>query len=142
MVMGREFKGYRIMKYLLALLLLPSLALSETTCESLGLYSFALVGCPQQKLGVDTSVPLCDQSEWSHLAYLDSRCYYELPTFPECTDWDCPAPYDRYLIEPISGKIKIIPGSRELVDWYYRAARGSYAAASAEVRKLSKKKKR
>lgn len=129
------------MKYLLALLLLPSLALADI-CESLGTYSFALLGCPQYDLAVDTRTPLCNQPGLEHLAWLDDRCYtVDIPWDPLCVAWDCPAPYDRVALEPISGKIKTFPGAREAVDHYYRAARYSYAAASAEVRKLSKKKK-
>lgn len=130
------------MKYLFAILMFPSLAFADI-CESLGTYAFALVGCPQSELGVDTKIPLCQQEQWKDLAWMDDRCYtVEIPWDPNCTDWLCSAPYDRVMRETISGAVKTFPGARELVDWNYRAARAGQAAAKEEVRKLSKKKKR
>jgi len=129
------------MKYLyfsITLLVMPNLAYS-TTCEDLGLYALSLYGCPYYNPQVMTTVPLCQQEQWKHLAFLDDRCYEEVKQDDRCTSWDCPAPYDKIMREPISGKVKVIPGSRELVDWHYRAARSSYGVV---MRQLSKKGKR
>lgn len=110
------------------------------TCDDLGLYAFALAGCPHYDLTVDLKTPLCQQEKLKHLAYLDWRCYVEVPQDDRCTSWDCPAPYDKVMREPISGKIKIVHGSRELVDWYYRAARNAYGAAMRQIPKKNKRK--
>jgi len=111
------------MKYVLALILFPSLAIAD--CDSYGLYSFFMGGCPQYGLGVDVSAPLCQQEEWKQYSYLDPRCYVEVPfDFDKpCYSWGCPAPYDRVFREPISGRTAIIYGTRELIDWHYRSAR-------------------
>lgn len=129
----------KLLKQIPLLLILPALALAD--CSDYDLYAFHLEGCPQAKLGVDTAIPLCQQEQWKHLAFMDPRCYEKVEPKAECTDWECPAPYDTVMREPISGRIKIFYGSRELVDWFYRAARAGYGAAQSEIRKLRKKKR-
>lgn len=71
---------------------------------------------------MDTSIPLCEQEKWKHLSNYDYRCY-KLQAFKECAKWDCPVPYDKVFIEPITGATKVIPGSKEEIDYYYRLLR-------------------
>lgn len=128
------------MKYLYCIIILLFVSTAHaTTCEDLGLYALALVGCPQFDLSVNTTTPLCQQPEHRHLAYLDPRCYVEIKQDDRCTYWDCPAPYDKVYKEPISGRVAVVHGSWQLVDWHYRAARNAYGALQRE---LNKKRKR
>lgn len=127
------------MKQLLLILLLPSFVYA-ITCDDLGLYAFQLEGCPHSKLGVDTKIPLCDQPQWKYLAWMDERCYYEVPIDANCQGWTCAAPYDKVLIEPITGSYKLFRGPRELVDWNYRACREGYRAAAEELKNKRRKK--
>lgn len=110
------------MKTLAALfLLLPSIAIAD--CSDYGLYAFALYGCPEQRLGVEVSVPLCQQDKWKHLAYYDYRCYEPVPLDYSRADWTAPTPYERLYREPISGKVRTFGGSYQEADWNYRACR-------------------
>lgn len=107
---------------LLTILLIPTIA-NATNCEEMGLYAFALVNCPQYDPKMDLTVPLCKQEKYKHLAFMDSRCYVEEKIDWSCMEWDCPAPYEHKMVEPISGKVKYKHGSWEEVDWNYRACR-------------------
>lgn len=125
------------MKYLFALLMFPTLAFAD--CDHLGIYAFFMGGCPQYGLNVDVTRPICEQPEFKQYSYLDPRCYVEVPQDTRCTYWDCPAPYDKVYKEPISGRVAVVHGSWQLVDWHYRAARNAYGALQRE---LNKKRKR
>lgn len=117
------------------LFLLFASSANAATCEDLGLYALTLYGCPYYNPQVITTIPLCQQEEWRHLSFLDDRCYQELLIDSNCTQWDCPAPYDKIMREPISGKNKTFRGSRELVDWNYRACRQGLADAMEKLRR-------
>ena len=121
---------------LFLLVLSPSVARADT-CETLGLYAFALVGCPQAELGVDTRTPLCEQPQWRHLSHMDHRCYRPVPFdwSKPCTAWDCPPPYDRVYREPITAIERVEHGTREEVDWNYRACRQTLGKALQKLRR-------
>jgi hypothetical protein len=118
-------------RLLLIVILLPAIAQAQTLnekCEQFGLYSLRLLDCPQYNLSADLTIPLCQQPSFEHLAYLDDRCYQEQPQDPSCFEWSCPAPYDHVMVEPISGRTKIVRGSAEELDNHYRAARAQLGA--------------
>lgn len=123
----------KTMKYLLAALLFPAVALAD--CSTYGLYAFALYGCPEQTLGVDTTIPLCKQEQWKHLAYYDYRCYEALPIDYSRTDWDAPTPYETFWREAISGVTRKFRGSYEAADWNYRACRQTLGMTTKKRKK-------
>ena len=119
-------------------LLLPALAGADEEhdkyvqdiCDSVGLYSLVLYGCPQYNPSISTKVPLCEQPEHQELSYLDFRCYQEVPFdwSKPCYEWDCPVPYDHVYVEPITGRRKVYRGDAEEIDQHYRAARAQLGA--------------
>lgn len=98
---------------------------TEEHCDSLGLYSLILFGCPNYNPEINTAIPLCDQPEHQHLSYLDHRCYKEEPFdwSAFCYDWNCPVPYDHVYVEPLSGTKKVVRGPSYELDAHYRACR-------------------
>lgn len=129
--------------FFLAIIFIPTAAAAESACERFGLYAFHLGGCPQYELGVDTSIPLCQQETWKHLAFMDYRCYVPAPPAPSCYEWNCAVPYDEIFVEPISGRTMTRYGSAEDVDMHYRAARESLGqCVAASAAKLKRKKQR
>ncbi len=111
-------------------LCIPSTSEAETvdTCEDIGLYAFHIANCPQYALHVDTATPLCEQEQWQHLAWMDHRCYREqaFDWKRSCNNWDCPVPYEHILIEPISGKTKVLPLNAVEIDQHYRSIRSVF----------------
>lgn len=129
---------------MLLLLLMPNIGNAEQ-CEDIGLYAFISVGCPQQKLGVDIRIPLCQQPQWQHLSYMDYRCREKInpATLPVCYDWDCPVPYNDYYRDVITGDVKeVVGGDRVEVDNYFRACRQSLGQVNREVKRLKARKRR
>ncbi len=109
---------------LAGLLLTGNEVRAETSnCQQYGLYAFALIGCPEQTLKVNVTIPLCEQEQWRHLSNYDYRCYKALPIDESRTDWLAPTPYQKQWVEPITGAVRTFAGSYSEADGYYRACR-------------------
>lgn len=115
-------------RLLLAFLLLPAVAQAQgSTCERVGLYAFALLGCPQEAIRPrpDLNIPLCEQPGFEQYAYLDYRCYVQIPfdLATMCYEPGCAVPYDHVSVSVDGEHYRVERGPASEIDANYRACR-------------------